>query len=202
VNRSYVDGANYPFNDLIWGTQPAGYSSPKGFREENWCDLYVCPRQPYLRSTFVRKRFHGTIPKVGTLCFSWPMAEPIEDYALLSDLATGPLVAEMGSIDWLCFPRFDSPSVFSALLGGPEHGRWVIAPEDDSAEVVAWHYVKSTFILETTWQTPQGRVRVMDFMPVGRQGSTLLRRVVGLEGDVRFRQELSIRPDYGQSSRG
>ncbi|WP_104045105.1 glycoside hydrolase family 15 protein [Arthrobacter sp. ZGTC412] len=125
------------------------------------------------------------------------MAEPIEDYALLSDLATGPLVSRRGSIDWLCFPRFDSPSVFGALLGTAEHGRWVIAPEDTAAEVVARHYMASSFVLETIWQTSQGRVKVIDFMPVGRQGSSLLRRVVGLDGVVRLSQEYTIRPEYG-----
>lgn len=67
MNRSYVDGEDDPFNDLIWGTQPVGYSSPKGVREENWCGLYVCPRQPYLRSTFVRKRFSWDYPEGGNL---------------------------------------------------------------------------------------------------------------------------------------
>ncbi len=125
------------------------------------------------------------------------MAEPIEDYALLSDLATAPLVSKRGSIDWLCLPRFDSPASFSALLGTAEHGRWVIAPEDRTATVAARHYMDSTFVLETIWQTSQGRVKVVDFMPVGRPGSALLRRVVGLEGDVDLWQEFSVRPEYG-----
>lgn len=131
------------------------------------------------------------------LCFSRHMAESIEDYALLSDLATGPLVSRRGSIDWLCFPRFDSPSTFGAILGTEAHGRWVIAPEDASARVVDWRYVESTFVLETTWTTRQGRVLVTDFMPVGRPGSSLLRRVTGLEGIVSVGQELAIRPQYG-----
>lgn len=125
------------------------------------------------------------------------MAESIEDYALLSDLTTGPLVSKRGSVDWLCFPRFDSPSTFAALLGTEEHGRWVIAPQHTSAQVIDRHYVESTFVLETIWETAEGRVKVVDLMPVGLQGSSILRRVTGLEGEVLMRQELSIRPQYG-----
>lgn len=115
----------------------------------------------------------------------------------MSDLATGVLVSKRGSIDWLCFPRFDSPSTFAALLGHEEHGRWSIAPDDGSARVIDRHYVESSFVLETTWQTIQGRVQVVDFMPVGGQRSSLLRRVIGLEGVLSICQELTIRPEYG-----
>ncbi|WP_338058433.1 trehalase-like domain-containing protein [Arthrobacter nitrophenolicus] len=76
------------------------------------------------------------------------MAAPIEDYALLSNLATGLLVSRTGSADWLCFPRFDSPSVFSALLGTEQHGRWLIAPAETPAVVLDRHYLESTFVLE------------------------------------------------------
>lgn len=69
------------------------------------------------------------------------MAAPIEDYALLSDLRTGPLVSRRGGVDWLCFPRFDSPSVFAALLGSQEHGRWLLAPSQPDAVVVERRYV-------------------------------------------------------------
>ncbi|PVZ58424.1 glycoside hydrolase family 15 protein [Arthrobacter sp. H-02-3] len=124
------------------------------------------------------------------------MAAPIEDYALLSDLHTGPLVSLQGSVDWLCFPRFDSPSVFAALLGSEEHGRWLLAPSPPEAVVIDRHYVDSTFVLQTTWQTDTGRVLVTEFMPVGDRRSRLVRRVTGLSGTVLMRQEIRIRPQY------
>ena len=82
---------------------------------------------------------------------------PLEDYALLSDLHTGPLVSREGSVDWLCFPRFDSPSVFAALLGDPEDGRWKLSAVD--GEVTSRRYLPRTFVLETTWRTPTGTDR-------------------------------------------
>nr|WP_306901739.1 glycoside hydrolase family 15 protein [Arthrobacter sp. B1I2] len=124
------------------------------------------------------------------------MAAPIEDYALLSDLRTGPLVSRDGSVDWLCFPRFDSPSVFSSLLGTAKHGRWLLAPNEPTAVVVERRYIESTFVLQTTWGTTTGQVLVTDFMPVGTEGSSLVRRVTGQSGTVEMRQELIIRPGY------
>lgn len=82
---------------------------------------------------------------------------PLEDYALLSDLRTGALVSRDGSIDWLCLPRFDSPAVFSALLGGPEDGRWCLSVVD--GEVLDRRYIPETFVLETTWRSPTGTAR-------------------------------------------
>ena len=82
-----------------------------------------------------------------------PMSTPLEDYALLADLHTGPLVSREGSIDWLCFPRFDSPAVFCALLGDEDNGRWKLSAVD--GEVVSRRYVPNTFILETEWRTPR-----------------------------------------------
>jgi GH15 family glucan-1,4-alpha-glucosidase len=124
------------------------------------------------------------------------MAAHIEDYALLSDLKTGPLISRNGSVDWLCFPRFDSPSVFSRLVGTEEHGRWLLAPSESDAVVVDRHYIDSTFVLETTWKAAAGTVLVSDFMPVGEHGSSLLRRVTGVTGSVEMHQELRIRPGY------
>jgi GH15 family glucan-1,4-alpha-glucosidase len=80
------------------------------------------------------------------------VSTPLEDYALLSDLRTGPLVSRDGSIDWLCLPRFDSPAVFCALLGGPDDGRWQVSVE--GGEVVSRRYPPSTFVLETIWRGP------------------------------------------------
>ncbi|MEV8149767.1 glycoside hydrolase family 15 protein [Arthrobacter sp. NPDC080073] len=125
------------------------------------------------------------------------MAAPIEDYALLSNLSTGPLISRRGSVDWLCLPRFDSASIFGALLGSEEHGRWLLAPSQPDAVVVDRHYLASTFVLETTWQTSSGQVRITDFMPVEEGRSSLVRRVTGVSGTVGLHQELRIRPRYG-----
>lgn len=125
------------------------------------------------------------------------MASPIEDYALLSDMHTGPLISRSGSVDWLCFPRFDSPSVFGALLGTEEHGRWLLAPAAADAGVVNRSYVEGTFVLQTEWQADGGSVRITEFMPVGDRRASLVRRVEGLTGSVRIRQELELRFGYG-----
>src|SRR5216117_1487453 len=84
----------------------------------------------------------------------------IEDYALIGDCETAALVARDGSIDWLCFPRFDSPACFAALLGTHEHGRWLLAPADGS-RVVRRRYRPGTFVLETEHETESGAVRVI-----------------------------------------
>lgn len=143
------------------------------------------------------------------MCESWGMASPIEDYALLSNMRTGPLVSRSGSLDWLCAPRFDAPSVFGALLGEPEHGRWLLAPagavdeagdllEDDDADaqVAERFYVENTFVLQTVWVTDTGSVRVTDFLPLTSR-TDVVRRVEGLTGEVEMYQELRIRFGYG-----
>ncbi|MEX5294385.1 glycoside hydrolase family 15 protein [Kocuria sp. CPCC 205268] len=122
---------------------------------------------------------------------------PLEDYALLSDLHTGPLVSRDGSVDWLCFPRFDSPSVFSALLGTPEDGRWRIAAVD--GEVVHRRYLPSTFVLETTWRTPTGTLVVIDFLPPASDQADLIRRVECTQGQVQVEHDLRIRFDYARA---
>lgn len=126
------------------------------------------------------------------------MASRIEDYALLSDLHTGALVGRDGSIDWLCFPRFDSPSVFTALLGTSDHGRWLMAPAHPEASVSHRRYVGRTFVLETVWETPGGSARIIDFMPLGDRRASIVRRVEGLRGSVEFAQNITIRPVYGK----
>lgn len=125
------------------------------------------------------------------------MASRIEDYALLSDLHTGALIGRDGSIDWLCFPRFDSASVFTALLGLPEHGRWLMAPTHPQAVVERRSYLSRTFILETFWRTPDGSAKVTEFMPVGDRRASIVRRIEGLEGAVEFTEQITIRPSYG-----
>jgi GH15 family glucan-1,4-alpha-glucosidase len=124
------------------------------------------------------------------------MAERIEDYALLGDLQTAALVGRHGSVDWLCFPRFDSSSCFGALLGDPQHGRWLLAPAG-ATHATSWSYRSDTLILESEWQTPGGRVRVIDFMPPRETKPDIVRIVEGLEGSVQMRTELVMRFDYG-----
>lgn len=126
------------------------------------------------------------------------MSTPLEQYALLSDLRTGPLVSRDGSIDWLCLPRFDSPAVFCALLGDEDDGRWLLRAVD--GEVVERRYLPQTFVLETTWRTPTGRVRVTDFLPPSTVQGDLVRRVECLEGEVEVEHDLRLRFDYARST--
>jgi GH15 family glucan-1,4-alpha-glucosidase len=120
----------------------------------------------------------------------------IEDYALIGDCETAALVSRTGSVDWLCWPRFDSGACFAALLGEPAHGRWLVAPVDTEARV-SRRYRGDTLILETTFETADGAVTVIDFMPPRSQESDLVRMVVGRRGAVAMRLELVLRFDYG-----
>jgi GH15 family glucan-1,4-alpha-glucosidase len=119
----------------------------------------------------------------------------IEDYALLGDLHTAALVERGGSIDWLCFPRFDSGACFAALLGDRDNGRWLLAPAHGGEPTR--RYLHETLVLETTWETDDGRVRVLDFMPPRGEAPDVVRIVEGLAGSVRMHSELVIRFDYG-----
>jgi GH15 family glucan-1,4-alpha-glucosidase len=125
------------------------------------------------------------------------MALPIEDYAVLGDTGTAALVGRDGSVDWLCLPRFDSPACFAALLGGPEHGRWLLGPVDGSA-ACSRRYVDGSAVLESTYTTDTGRVVVTDLMPVADQRADIVRRVVGVEGTVTLRHEWIVRLGYGR----
>lgn len=120
----------------------------------------------------------------------------IEDYALIGDLRTAALVGKSGSIDWFCAPRFDAGACFAALLGNEEHGRWLLAPCAPSTRVTR-AYAKDTLVLETHFDTSAGAVKVVDYMPLGRN-PVITRLVVGLSGTVRLRCELVIRFDYGK----
>jgi GH15 family glucan-1,4-alpha-glucosidase len=124
------------------------------------------------------------------------MAERIEDYALVGDLQTAGLIGRSGSVDWLCFPRFDSGACFAALLGSSDHGRWLIAPAEGGPADERC-YRGQTLILESEWQTSTGRVRVIDFMPPRERQPDIVRIVEGLEGHVDMRTELVVRFDYG-----
>src|SRR5688500_6111341 len=120
----------------------------------------------------------------------------IEDYALIGDCETAALVSVTGSVDWLCFPSFDSPACFAALLGTPEHGRWLLAPADPVL-ATRRRYLGATAVLETEFTTAEGSVAVVDFMPVRSGLPDLVRIVVGRRGRVRMRTELVVRFDYG-----
>jgi GH15 family glucan-1,4-alpha-glucosidase len=125
------------------------------------------------------------------------MPSRIEDYALIGDMKTAALVGRDGSIDWLCLPRFDSGACFAALLGGPEHGRWQLAP-GTPPRAVRRAYREQTAVLQTELEVESGGVvRVIDFMPPGQPHSSVIRIVEGVRGRVPMRMELVVRFDYG-----
>ncbi|MFM0335758.1 glycoside hydrolase family 15 protein [Paraburkholderia fungorum] len=123
----------------------------------------------------------------------------IEDYALIGDGHTAALVSREGSVDWLCWPRFDSGACFAALLGTPDNGRWLIAPVSDTPPTITRRYRGETLILETDFETPEGAITLIDFMPPGNGWSEMVRIVVGKRGTVKMRMELVLRFDYGFS---
>jgi GH15 family glucan-1,4-alpha-glucosidase len=123
-------------------------------------------------------------------------AAPIEDYAVLGDCETAALVSRAGSIDWLCWPRFDSGACCAALLGGPQNGRWLLAPAD-SRTTIRRRYRPDTLILETEFSTARAAVTVIDFMPKRDRGSHVVRLVVGQRGQMHMCTELTLRFDYG-----
>lgn len=121
----------------------------------------------------------------------------IEDYALIGDCETAALVARNGSIDWLCWPRFDSEAFFASLLGTPDHGRWLIAPSCKVVRTRRQHR-RDTLVLETEFEAPEGTIELIDFMPIRNAGSHLIRIVVGKRGRVPVRSEFALRFDYGR----
>src|SRR5215216_4835405 len=121
----------------------------------------------------------------------------IEDYAIIGDCETAALVGRNGSIDWLCWPRFDSDACFAALLGTPANGRWIIAARDESVRITR-RYRGDTLILETRFETADGAATVIDFMPPRGDNSDLVRLVRGERGSLAFRMELVLRFDYGR----
>jgi GH15 family glucan-1,4-alpha-glucosidase len=123
------------------------------------------------------------------------MPSHIEDYALIGDCETAALVAKDGSIDWLCWPRFDSDACFAALLGTPEHGSWLLAPKPRS--LVSRKYRPDTLILETRFECSEGAVTVIDFMPPRSGNSHLVRMVRGERGRVCMHTEFIVRFGYG-----
>jgi GH15 family glucan-1,4-alpha-glucosidase len=128
------------------------------------------------------------------------MSQPIEDYGFISNMITGALVGRDGSIDWLCLPRFDSGACFAALLGTPEHGRWLIAP-DGGIDGARRRYLPGTAVIETMFETREGTATLTDFMPLSPNERTveLIRIVRGIKGRVAMKMEFVLRFDYGQT---
>jgi len=124
------------------------------------------------------------------------MASPVEDYGLIGDCGTAALVSRDGSIDWLCWPRFDSDACFAALLGNVEHGRWRIAPRAQPRRITR-RYRPNTLILETRFETAEGAATLIDFMPLRDGNSQIVRLVVGERGRVPMGVELVLRFGYG-----
>ncbi|MDO9411277.1 MAG: glycoside hydrolase family 15 protein [Pseudolabrys sp.] len=120
----------------------------------------------------------------------------IEDYALIGDLGSAALVGRDGSIDWLCWPRFDSDACFAALLGKPENGRWLIGPKHKTTKVTR-RYRPNTLILETRFETDEGEATLIDFMPPREGNSHLCRMLIGERGTVELHGELILRFGYG-----
>jgi GH15 family glucan-1,4-alpha-glucosidase len=124
------------------------------------------------------------------------VSTPLEDYALIGDTYAAALVSRTCSIDWLCLPRFDSAACFSALLGGPEHGHWSLAPRGNGWQIDR-RYRGDSLVLETTFSNGDGAVRVLDCMPIRDDQPDLVRRVEGVRGRVPVRSEMLPRYDYG-----
>jgi GH15 family glucan-1,4-alpha-glucosidase len=121
----------------------------------------------------------------------------IEDYAFLSDTQTAALVGRDGSIDWLCFPRFDSGSCFAALLGDRKNGRWLFSPKEKISGTRR-RYSNGTLILETELETASGAIRLIDFMPPRGENPDIVRIIEGISGEIEMTMELIIRFDYGR----
>ncbi|MDT0430351.1 glycoside hydrolase family 15 protein [Streptomyces salyersiae] len=129
----------------------------------------------------------------------------IEQYGLIGDMQTSAHVCDDGSIDWLCLPRFDSPSVFAGLLGTQKHGSWQIAPappagRSEAGAVSERRYRGDSLVLESLWRTPTGSVRVLDFMPPRDGAPQVIRIVEGVSGEVPMVSALRPRPGYGSVS--
>jgi GH15 family glucan-1,4-alpha-glucosidase len=127
------------------------------------------------------------------------MSQPIESYGMIGDCQTAALVGKNGSVDWLCWPRFDSDACFAALLGGQSNGYWLIAPHDEIKSVER-RYRPDTLILETRFKTETGRVTLVDFMLPRGDSSDLVRIVTCNEGEVTMCMELMLRFGYGATT--
>ena len=126
------------------------------------------------------------------------MPGKIEDYALIGDCETAALVHRNGSIDWLCWPDFSSDACFASLLGTEDNGYWKIAPAQGRVRTNR-RYRPHTLILETTFETADGAVRLIDFMPARGTHSDVVRIVEGIRGKVPMRMDLALRFDFGRT---
>ncbi|MEH3089828.1 MAG: glycoside hydrolase family 15 protein [Microbacterium arborescens] len=126
------------------------------------------------------------------------MPAPIENYALLSNCRSAALVSDAGDIDWLCLPRYDSASIFGALLGDRSHGSWSLRPRDAAATATR-RYDGDTFVLVTRWECADGVAEVHEFLPVADGVEAVVRRVVGISGAVPFVSEVRLRFDYARA---
>nr|WP_281389235.1 glycoside hydrolase family 15 protein [Ruania alkalisoli] len=125
------------------------------------------------------------------------VSSSIGDYALLADLHTVALTSTDGSIDWLCLPRFDSDSVFAAILGTPDHGRWLMAPSQGT--LTGRSYEPGTFVLRSSWSTPTGECEIVEFMPIDGDRADIVRSVRCTAGEVTIVHDLRLRPEYAAS---
>ena len=127
------------------------------------------------------------------------MSKPIEDYGVIGNMVSAGLVSREGSIDWLCLPRFDSGACFASLLGGPEHGRWLLAPDEPGD--ISRRYIPGTAVLETRFETATGACTLIDFMPLtdDEEKVDVVRIVRGERGEVSMHMELVLRFNYGQA---
>jgi len=123
------------------------------------------------------------------------MSIPVEDYALIGDCRSAALVSRDGSIDWLCWPRFDSDACFAALLGSPDQGRWLVGPREKAT--ITRRYRPNTLILETRFETKDGVATLIDFMPFHNDHAEIVRLVHGIRGKIAMHTELVLRFGYG-----
>src|ERR1700743_2694591 len=137
----------------------------------------------------VRERKKSTGPLHGSL---------IEDYCMIGDCETAALVSREGSIDWLCLPSFSSAACFAALLGTQDHGFWKISPAG-RVKAVRRQYEAHTLVAETTFETKDGEVCLVDFMPPRGEHSHVVRIARGVRGKVAMQMDLTIRFDYGRT---
>lgn len=148
----------------------------------------------------------GNVRPVGEAVQPWAADGPseanlsnrIESYALIGDTQTAALVGTDGSIDWLCLLRFDAGACFAALLGDDSHGRWLMTPAV-AVRRVTRRYRPNTLVLETTFETDDGVVRVVDCMPPRQRDPDVVRVVETVSGSVPMRMQLVVRFDYGSS---
>src|SRR5271169_6846417 len=177
-----------------WFRGKRGECTLQNRREESRTARVDSVRRPALVDSAYRTRISG-FAACRNDDWSDAMPSKIEDYAMLGDCETSALVARNGSVDWLCWPRFDSNACFAALLGTRDHGRWLIATQEQAR--VTRRYRPNTLILETHFETADGAATLVDFMPFRAEHSEIVRLVVGTRGKLKMHTELVLRFGYG-----